>query len=280
MSIDRKLLIRKTWSGKVGPVEDGASQQAELARNVLQEAFNLWVGPEIERRKQAGQLPLSFVLIGAQVIFNLDANAPEIRLDEEVRAGARIKATRSFQQGDSIKTSEVEAIHEVLLTDLDPNAAHVTMIRIRDIWFIAFDFRYNALRASETHAASAEFLSCAEVAAEKGHRRAFVENLFGATELMAKAELLLLAEKQALTARSHGAISAKYNWWREKAAWIEPKHTDLLNRLTRLRTPARYLRGVVKLTPEEIRHMLTTAQELFNSLRDRIPKRFPRSQSS
>lgn len=281
MSAEKKLLIRRVWSGKVADVENGASKESELARNVLQGTFNLWVAPEIERRKQAGRIPASFVLNGAQVILNLDADAPEIRLNEEVRATARIKASRAFQRGESVKASEVEEIYAILLTELDPNAAHVTMVRIRNFWFVAFDFRYNPTRANEAHAAAGEFLGCAESALDKGHARAFVENLFSAMELMAKADLLTFPdpEKVVLKARSHGTISAKYNWLR-KTGGIEPEYTELLNQLTDLRPLARYLRGAVNLTPERMTQMLTSARELFNKLRSRIPTRFPDSRAA
>lgn len=278
MSAEKKLLIRRVWSGKIADGKDETSKEPELTRNVLQEAFNLWVAPEIERRKQAGWIPASFVLNGAQVILNLDADAPEIRLNEEVRATARIKANRAFQQGESVKASEVEEIYAILLTELDPNAAHVTMVRIRNFWFVAFDFRYNSTRANEAHAAAGEFLGCAESALNKGHARAFVENLFSAMELMAKADLLMFPDpdKVILKARSHGTISAKYNWLR-KTGGIEPEYATLLNQLTDLRPLARYLRGAINLTPERMTQMLTSARELFNRLRSRIPARFPGS---
>lgn len=281
MSAEKKLLIRRVWSGKVADGEAAATEGSELARNVLQEAFNLWVGPEIERRKQAGRIPATFVLNGAQVILNLDADAPEIRLNEEVRATARIKANRAFQRGESVKASEVEEIYSILLTNLDPNAAHVTMVRIRNFWFVAFDFRYNSARANEAHAAAGEFLGCAESALDKGHARAFVENLFSAMELMAKADLLMFPdpEKVILKARSHGTISAKYNWLRQRGG-IEPEYTTLLNQLTDLRPLARYLRGTVSLTPERMTQMLTSARELSNRLRSRIPACFLGSKSA
>ncbi len=50
----------------------------------MQEAFDLWINPELERRHAAGQLPADFVLMVAQVLFD-PTDGVSVRLNEEVR---------------------------------------------------------------------------------------------------------------------------------------------------------------------------------------------------
>jgi hypothetical protein len=57
----------------------------EFSQNLMQQVHELWINPEIERRREAGRLPDDFALTSVQVIMNLDADAPEVRFNEEVK---------------------------------------------------------------------------------------------------------------------------------------------------------------------------------------------------
>jgi len=61
----------------------------ELNTRFVEQFFELWINPEIERRQKAGSLPKNFALYAAQVIMNFDAPT-EVRLNEEVKAGLEI----------------------------------------------------------------------------------------------------------------------------------------------------------------------------------------------
>ncbi len=50
--------------------------ELELDRRFVQDFFDLWINPEIERRREVGQLSNSFVLYAAQVI--MDYGAPTV----------------------------------------------------------------------------------------------------------------------------------------------------------------------------------------------------------
>jgi hypothetical protein len=108
--------------------------EEELGQNLLQQAFDLWIHPEIERRQTAGQLPDDFVLRGAQVIMNLDADAPEARLNEEVRAVAHARAARPIEKGEPLTEADLQGIEDIVLTDQDPNAGHLAMVLLGDRW--------------------------------------------------------------------------------------------------------------------------------------------------
>ena len=58
---------------------------SEVGGKVVQNFFDVWINPEIARRRAQGNLPEGFVLRGAQVIFNMDAAPTQVRLNEQVR---------------------------------------------------------------------------------------------------------------------------------------------------------------------------------------------------
>ena len=45
----------------------------EFIQNLMQQVHELWISPEVERRREAGRLPDDFVIRAAQVTMNLDA---------------------------------------------------------------------------------------------------------------------------------------------------------------------------------------------------------------
>ena len=53
------------------------------------------------------------------------------------------RVNRPVSLGEEILLDELEEIHGVELTDLDPNAGHLTYFRQRDRWHQGFDFRRN-----------------------------------------------------------------------------------------------------------------------------------------
>ncbi len=205
-------------------------------------------------------------------LFFVDS-PPEVRLNEEVKAVFKARATRPLEKGEMLTSADFDNIEGIELTDLDPNAGHLTMLLHRGAWHLVFDFRYNAARISEHIDAAREFLDCSAYCLEKGHLRSLVENLFSATELMAKGQLLMLPDENMLTTRKHSIVSGKYNWW-GRLGNTDPRFVALLNRLWNLRPPARYLRGDLEITESEARSMYAVADEMFNTLHASVPTRF------
>src|SRR5215207_4746465 len=133
----------------------------EFGQNLMQQVLELWINPEIERRRVAGRLPDDFALTRAQVIMNLDTNAPEVRFNKEIKAVAQFSAARAIEVGEDVTEADVDSIEDIMLTDEDPNAGHLTMMLFKGRWIIAFDFRYNAMRIAATVRAAREFLDSA-----------------------------------------------------------------------------------------------------------------------
>jgi HEPN domain-containing protein len=242
---------------------------------LLQQAFELWIEPEIERRRQAGRLPDGFKLHAAQVIFDMELDAPEVRLNDEVKAALQIRVDRAIEPGEPVRWADVTELVDLQLTDQDPNAGHLTVLSRPDGWWITFDFRYNATRIAETLQAATEFLASARSALDKGHTRPFVDTLFSATELLAKSILLVVPDKRLVTSRRHGFISARYNIWGGKLGNVPRPFVELLNDLERMRGSARYLDKAFSLDREKAQAMLTTAEEMLAHVTERSPKRVP-----
>jgi hypothetical protein len=109
--------------------------------------------------------------------------------------------------------------------------------------------------------------------------RAFAENLFGATELMAKGLLLMLPDKNILRSKKHEYLSSQYNWW-GKMGSADPRYVNLLNRLSNLRGSARYLDKDFSLSQDEAKEMLNTAEDMYETLRNSTPQRYRLSSDS
>jgi uncharacterized protein (UPF0332 family) len=249
----------------------------KLGDSLMKQALDLWIRPEIERRRQNDQLPSHFTLRAAQIVMNVDAGAPQVRFNEEVNAVLKVRLSRPLEKameaGEMIALDDSMEVEDIELTDADPNAGHVTLLAKGGHWHIKFDFRYNAERCLEALAIGCEFLDAAASSLKKKNLSAFVDNLFSATELMAKAELLLIPDKRFLERGSHGIVSTKYNSW-GKLGNTEEQYVKLLNRLASLRKPARYgPRNRLNLKPDEPATMLKTAKEMMKRVSSYVPRR-------
>ena len=245
----------------------------EFIQNLMQQVHDLWINPEIERRRGMRRLPDDFAIRRAQVIMNLDADALEVRFNEEVKVLAEAEWAREVEYGEDVTEADVEHIRNLTLTDHDPNAGHLTMVLFKGRWIIAFDFRYNATRVAATLNAAREFLDGATFALDQRHMRPFADNVFSATELMAKGMLLMGADKDLLKNKSHTIISRRFNL-SGKWGHIDPRYVKLLNRLQDLRGSARYLDKDFTLSTEEASDMLGTAEDMFETISNSAPKRY------
>jgi hypothetical protein len=168
-------------------MEDLASQR------FLDDILRLYITPEIERRTAAKLIPSPFVLWGAQVIMSFEKPV-EIRLNDEVKAQMKCRYKHEVKIGTQIDFDNIEEILDVDARDTDPDAGHITVVFHGGRCYMRFDLRYNAARIKGHLEAAREFLSCATCALERGHLRAFVDNLFSAAELIAKGTCVLSTE--------------------------------------------------------------------------------------
>lgn len=207
-------------------------------RTLLQ-AFNLWFNPETERRIAAGTLTAPFHLKRAQVIF-AEGKAPEVRFNDEVRGGLLATLSKPITEiGTEVLLSEITEIKGYELDVADADAGHFTIYEWDDgqSWRMFFDFRRNKRGAATLVASAEQFLAAAEFSSEQGYSGPFIDNLFSATELLAKARLVTAIAENNL--KSHGAIHSKLNMW-GKLGNVDARFVELFNELSSLRRDARY----------------------------------------
>ena len=242
-------------------------EDKEFADRVVQQAMDMWINPEIARRRALGALPDVFAPFAMQVIFD-DVDGVEVRFDREVKVTLAVEYAREMSAGELVTTDDIEDITDIRLTGNDANAGHFTFFRKRDGWVIAFDFTRNVSRSVEFLAAAREFMTTADQALQAGRLRSFAENLFGAVELGAKG-LLIMHDSDLLQSRKHGAVASRFNRWGHFGN-TDPEFTRLLNRLQGLRDKGRYLHGEFALPADEAQQMLVVAGRLLDELAARI----------
>ncbi len=230
------------------------------------------VNPELERRKNEEKIQDNFDLTSAQILFCGDGRSPAVRINSEVKAivSAKKKIGVSKKKGEPIYEDELLGIKEIKLTDDDdPNCGHATLLRLHNVWFIFFDFRYNKARSLKHLKAAEEFYETADFAFNNGYWNAFADNLFSATELIVKSTLLSFADRKFVKKTRHKDIKSKYNGF-AKLGNVKPTHNKTFNKLYGLRAQARYLKKEVSFSEEEGRELLDIVKEMLENSLNRI----------
>ena len=170
----------------------------EIKQKVFQQVMDIFVSPEIERRRKERRIKDGTIISKIQIVFSLKNGRNEVRLNEEVKAVARVKASKSINKGDIVYENDLDNIQSIELTDEDSNCAHITLLLFKNNWIISFDFRYNKDISREHIEASKEFYESAKNNLEYERLRPFFENAFSSAELSAKSILLSLPDKKIL----------------------------------------------------------------------------------
>lgn len=241
---------------------------------IVANAFQLWFGPEIERRVSAGLLPKGVGIWGAQVLLEL-GRAPVIRLNQELRGIYKVRprdGVTGLKPGDQLHLPAIDSIEDVALTEAEANAAHLTVLFGPGGTFLSFDFRYNAGRIRTTLDRSHEFLDSAASALRRHHYAAFWDHLFTGVELLSKALLLALPDVTLIRKPHHGRVRAGLNDFRRRGN-IPDRFVDLFNSLSKKRDSARYGQTPFTLEHTSARKMLRTARDYFRYVDRSRPRR-------
>lgn len=260
-------------AGENGQEQPDTGWTEEHTQRVIQQALELWIQPEIARRQELGSIPRPFELRAAQVIFDPDAEAVEVRLNDEVQIVGQFPAEGPLKKGDIIEVS-LETISGLMLTDQDPNAGHLTIHAAGGKWLLAFDFRRNAARIAKHLEVAREFLDAASFSLNHQQFHAFHEALFSAVESMAKSVLLMLPGREIIESKKHSTIARRFNWWGGKLGNIDRRFVELLNTLSDDRAEARYLRGDWAPNSDQAAAMLATAEEMYEVVKEQVPTRY------
>ena len=117
-----------------------------------------------------------------------------------------------------------------------------------------------------------QFLEVAQFALQKGHMNAFVENLFAATESMAKGFLMMTPDRAVLKSKKHRFVATHFNL-EGKHQRVNSASVDLLNCLAKLRPTARYGTGAFDLETAETGQLYEKARAMLQDLESTRPKR-------
>jgi hypothetical protein len=251
------------------------TDEQEFGQKAFRQFLDLYVTPEVMRRQEAGTLPKPLPFDAFQIVWFPDGRPHQVRINRsEVKALLRVEVKEGVTKppGESLLLDEMETFEGVELTDDDdPDCGHATYMRLGDRWYGQFDAIYNKGLARRHLEVGAEFQKAAEHALAQNHLHAFTDNLFSAAELYAKASLLLLAGSGFREKATHEGIKSHYNKHGHLGN-VDTAHAGVLNRLSRLRNPARYLKGTLVLPREEADAMLASVAEMECQARRFLPQ--------
>lgn len=233
-------------------------------KSVFDQAMNIWINPEIERKKQKGWLKEDFQLYRAQIIFTPNKK-PQIRFNESVKVTLKVKANRNIVKGEEIKYSDLKSIEEIIV-DNPPNAGHITLIYFLDRWVIVFDARNNKKKIRKFIEASKEFYESAKEDLDKKRLRPFFENCWASAELSSACHLLSMGQEYP----NHRENLENFKQWGNLGN-VDKNHVKTLSRLNSLRKSARYMHSTEfknqdpKEFLETIEKMIKEAEKLIRS---------------
>lgn len=211
-----------------------------VKQRIFQQIMDIFIIPEINRRRENGTIQDGTVITKMQIVFNLDKGRSAIRLNDEVKAILEIKPNRGIRKGEAVYERDIDSIEEVKLTDEDVNCGHFTLLLFRNHWIVSFDFRYNKNRVKTHIGASKEFYETAIYSLDNDRLRAFYENAFASAELSATSILLTIPSKELLDCRVHKKRLSQFKDWADLGN-VKMEFSTTLSELSELRDSARYL---------------------------------------
>lgn len=212
----------------------------------------------------------SFQLLAAQAIIFPDSRPPLIRLNGEVSADLKLKKGTDTTV-ENFWPSAADVLKIKLKEGEFVNCAHVTMIGLADTFQLVFDFTYNREISSANLQIAREFLTTARFALHKDLKSAYIDNAFSAAELLAKTNLLLETNKLMVGKTNHSAIKSEFNKrHRYSTDDFDLSVKNVLNKLSDMRSRARYLNGTVDIEKLDDQETLNILDQLYEKLSQRI----------
>ena len=241
---------------------------------LFDQIFQVWILPEIEKRQKNGNLATPATIQAVQIIFYDDSRPTEVRINEEVKGGAyySLKEPIDADIGTVVEVpiANVDELTKFELSeDEDPDCAHLTALRTGNRWHIAFDLVYNKGKSSKYIAAAVEFIEAADYSLKREHYSAFIDNLFSAAELAAKAYLQTIGGYRLPENKSHKRVHSLYNIHAHLGN-VESHKASVLNELMSLRGAARYLNNEFFMSQEKGFQLLDTVLLMIDQARQTV----------
>jgi len=211
------------------------------------------------RRRELG-VPATQCVTQAQVAHGLDGSV-SVRLNEESKAGFAFRY-QGPSTTDPIQRLDPQWIDDVSVVNVsadDPIAAHEVLIRGRQGWWLAYDFRSQRKQIARHHASAKQFLYSARADIEAGLLHAFVPALYDAAEQVAYATLLLSPHPDILNLRTHKDTVQQFARWTDLGN-ADRAFLQVLKQLERLRNTARFRPQELTLTEEAGRYAIDVVE--------------------
>ena len=212
----------------------------KFKQKVFKQVIDIWINPEIERRKKLGIIDNNFILSKAQIVFSLERGFSKIRINEEVKAIIELRVNRDIKKGEIVREKDVAQIKNIKLTDGDSNCGHITILRFKDKWIVSFDANYNKKIRKDYLGAAKEFYESAIENLHKKRLRVFYDNAYSSAELCAISILLSWSSKNIINNKKHYQRIEIFEDFTNSGN-AKMVYSNLLKKLKGIRKSARYI---------------------------------------
>jgi hypothetical protein len=248
--------------------KDPYTPEAKL--HFIQSTLDDIVYPEVINRARHGILPVDFKLLNAHIIMHPDESKNEVLLNDNVRFLAHIltKDGKELTPNEPVTHEDISDVLGLYPSEKnDQNAAHIMLLRIKDKWYLAFNFVYNIALCKEKFLKSKAFFQTAQLSGDSKLWAPVIDNLYSSTELAIQACLLLVHRGGFSVSQKHPSTKVHLDAHSD-AGNLDPKYKDHLANLHKLRLHERYQEGNLgknfELEDSEIKNLFTLTEELIN----------------
>lgn len=244
----------------------------EMASRVVDQMFDLFVMPEVERRG----LPDNRGAIQKALVTFPPGGSPVVALNDEVELSVQAEATRPIEAGEEISFADInpESIRGLRPVSIDPDSGWLAIAQVLPGSFIlAFDFTRNRSRALRLLDKAQSFLEAAQDSLSGERLSPAIDAAFSAAELSVTAMMHLLFDDVDKGRNQHKRRLQWFAQW-TKLGNSPEEFRKLLGRLATLRPAARYGDGELP-GSGEVAGMLADVESLIQHARTRVGEPLP-----
>jgi hypothetical protein len=234
-----------------------SSSDDEFSANVINSIFDVFVAPELTRRKMAiNKDDIKNVVIE----IDPDRKYPRVWIDDQAKILVQVKAL-AVEEGAPIQEDDIEEVLAILPQGVGPNSGYVCLTTIKGHRYVKFDFRYNRELVASLLDRAQEFSSVA-VGCSESTPAVACDLAYSAAELTVQANMLLQQQKT----KNH---SYRQEWLDQWVAHqnAPDNHADTLRALRDARAAARYADGSLGITAPQLNDLLRVVGEMIESAR-------------
>lgn len=246
---------------------------ADFSNRVIQEIFDIFIGPELVRRGNPNRAEVRKAL----VLLPADG-PPQVLLNDEAALAGTARATRPIAAGETITVDDVDDITELRPTQDPGDSGWVAFIAMPNGRLVAaFDFRRNKDRARRLLALAEQYYATAKDAVDRNRVPVAIDALHASAELAVTALMNLTMEHDTKVRRRSGLHSARTGWLNQysRLGNLPADHSYAMRRLGNLRPAARYGEAPLSLKEGELPRLLQTVQDLLEAARGRVGDALP-----